>query len=99
MSATLVVFYDLIEFQVRQVLWVTDPEDCLQVTLLNGNRFLIRWEEGGMTWEVFGCSVTVFNWPLSVVIEFGEVNDTPIPADILEDFLFAPEYSLGDGME
>ena len=27
MSATLVVFYDLIEFQVRQVLWVTDPED------------------------------------------------------------------------
>ena len=29
-----------------------------------------------------------------MVIEFGEVNDTPIPADMLGEFLFAPPFEL-----
>ena len=45
-SITLVVFEGLTEFQVYRVLWVPDPEDYLEVYLLNGNMFQLWWTAG-----------------------------------------------------
>ena len=97
MSITLVVFEGLIEFPVSMVLWVPDPEDYLEVQLLNGNWFLIWREEGGLTWETLGCSVTIVNWTVPVPFQFADFNGILISHQLLEDYLFAPVNSPGDG--
>ena len=94
MPITMVVFEGLVEFQVTRALWVPDPEDYLEVTFQNGNILLLWREEGGVSWEVLGCCATITNWSINVPMLFGEVSGTPIPHEVLEDFLFSPDESL-----
>ena len=37
------------------------------------------------------------DWSLSVSIQFGDFNGTPIAHQLLEDYLLAPDDSPGDG--
>ena len=63
----------------------------------NGNVFLIWREEGGLTWETFGSAVTIVNWSLNIPLMFGDFNGTPISYEMVEEYLFAPDNSPGDG--
>ena len=91
MSINLIIFEELVEFQVHHVLWVPDPEDYLEIHFTSGDMFLLFRGEDGVDWERVGTSLIIQNWDISLPHLIGEANGTPLTEEQVLQYLFGPE--------